>query len=337
MGSLIRSFVQSILKMFNAIIGMTGMAMVLYSLWMIHVWHKQTGHSPFDDDYPVPWQAFSIFLSVLFWVHLFLSGTWGTLLCDYVLRSYCRGDFEWLLPSLPHKPNALIELLPSKSRVNTAYISSYFKRDPRLFTSVGFVVVPFHRMYMMLMFLLLVLEGVLIADVFLNHNWEQDFPKDATGNFQELEKFIKENFDFCKWIGLTILVAQSLDKGPTQIPCPIRGVSCPTRGMAFLLGIVLKALGPHQERNYESDEEYSASRRPLLRNAVEPSPYVVVDPLYGTRKLSFVAKDHEVAKSSAYTDALGDELPSDLERACSSRRNCLMSTPPPPETYTGLK
>jgi len=54
--------------------------------------------------------------------------------------------------------------------------------------------------------------------------------------------------------------------------------------MAFLLGIVLKALGPHRERNYESDEEYSASRHPLLRNAAEPSPYVVVEPMYGTRK-----------------------------------------------------
>lgn len=193
------------LKMFNSIIGMAGIAMVLYSLWMIHVWHKQTGHSPFDDDYPVPWFIYS-FLGL------------GVLYCVITCSGHIAAE-----------------------------------------TLSGCCL----YIYMMLMFLLLVLEGVLIADVFLNRNWDQDFPKDATRNFHELEKFIKENFDFCKWIGLTILVAQ---------------------GMAFLLGIVLKALGPHQERNYESDEEYSASRRPLLRNAVEPSPYVVVDPLYGTRK-----------------------------------------------------
>lgn len=97
------------------------------------------------------------------------------------------------------------------------------------------------------------------------------------------------------------------------------------------------------------------------------------------RKCMFIDigfQDDEVAKSGAYTDALGEELlvmysscgyviavvdfslnvqkrhapfmflwsenicfdlfyQSDLERACSSRPSCLMSTPPPPETYTG--
>lgn len=197
------------MKMFNAIVGMAGIAMVLYSLWMIHVWQKQTGHSPFDDDssdYPLPW-----------FIYTFMG--LGVLFCMITCSGHIAAE-----------------------------------------TLSGCCL----YIYMMLMFLLLVLEGVLLADVFLNRNWEQDFPKDASGNFRELEIFIRENFDFCKWFGLTILVAQ---------------------GMAFLMGIVLKALGPHRERNYDSDEEYSTvSRHPLLRNHGDPSPYVVVDPIYGAKK-----------------------------------------------------
>ncbi|XP_057247729.1 tetraspanin-19 isoform X2 [Beta vulgaris subsp. vulgaris] len=117
-------------------------------------------------------------------------------------------------------------------------------------------------LYMMIVFLLLVLEGVVTADVFLNHHWEQDFPKDVSGNLHELKVFVGENFDFCKWIGLSILAAQ---------------------GLSFLLAMVLKAMGPHRERYYDSDEEYASTRHPLLRNSANP-PHVAVDPLYMPNK-----------------------------------------------------
>lgn len=206
MGSLIRSFFQSLMKMFNGIVGMAGIAMVIYSLWMIHVWQRQTDRSPFDEsDYPVPWFIFT-FLGV------------GVIFCLITCSGHIAAE-----------------------------------------TLSGCCL----YIYMMFVFILLVLEGVLLADVFLNHNWKQDFPKDATGNFYALENFIRENFDFCKWIGLSVLIAQ---------------------GLSFLLAMVLKALGPRRERCYDSDEEYADSRRPLLRNPVEPPPYVVVDPLYGPKK-----------------------------------------------------
>lgn len=45
--------------------------------------------------------------------------------------------------------------------------------------------------------------------------------------------------------------------------------------------MVLKALGPHQY--YDSDDDYAPDRRvPLLNNAVQPHPYVVGDPIYGS-------------------------------------------------------
>lgn len=55
-----------------------------------------------------------------------------------------------------------------------------------------------------------------------------------------------------------------------------------SQGLSFLLAMVLKALGPHEDRCYDSDEEYDTSRRPLLKTTADP-PHVV-DPLYMPRK-----------------------------------------------------
>ncbi|KAH9617964.1 hypothetical protein KSS87_021479 [Heliosperma pusillum] len=190
MGSLVRSFFQSLLKLFNAVIGMSGIAMVIYGIWMIRVWQNQTGQSPFDDysDFPLPW-----------FIYAFLG----------LAAIYCVIAFSG---------HVAAETLN---------------------------------------------EGVITADVFLNRNWEQDFPRDSTGNLHNLRIFLHENFDFFSWIGLTVLVAQ---------------------GLSFLLAMVLKALGPHRDRNYDSDEEYGASRVPFLRNAGDSPSYVVVDPLYVPKK-----------------------------------------------------
>lgn len=45
--------------------------------------------------------------------------------------------------------------------------------------------------------------------------------------------------------------------------------------------MVLKALGPHE--NYDSDDDFSPDRVPLLKNAMVPPPYVVADPAYGSK------------------------------------------------------
>ncbi|XP_074312263.1 tetraspanin-19 [Silene latifolia] len=205
MGSLIRSLFQSLLKLFNGVIGMSGIAMIIYGIWMMRVWENQTGESPFhDSDFPLPWFIYAFLgLGLIYCIIAFLGH-----LAAETLNACCL------------------------------YI------------------------YMMFLFLILVLQGVITADVFLNRNWEQDFPTDATGNLHHLRIFLRDNFDFFKWIGLTILAAQ---------------------GLSFLLAMVLKALGPHRDRYYDSDEEYGASRVPLLRNVDSPS-YVVVDPLYGPKK-----------------------------------------------------
>ncbi|CAK9177600.1 unnamed protein product [Ilex paraguariensis] len=53
-----RSCIQSLLKLVNSVIGMVGVAMLLYALWMLRVWGNHTGHFPhpfIGPDTPVPW------------------------------------------------------------------------------------------------------------------------------------------------------------------------------------------------------------------------------------------------------------------------------------------
>uniref|UniRef100_A0A1D1YHB2 Histone-lysine N-methyltransferase PRDM9 n=1 Tax=Anthurium amnicola TaxID=1678845 RepID=A0A1D1YHB2_9ARAE len=109
---------------------------------------------------------------------------------------------------------------------------------------------------MVLVFLLVMLEAAITADVFLNRNWEEDFPEDPTGRFDEFKDFVRSNFEMCKWMGLMIVGAQAL---------------------SIFMAMVLRAMGPDREREYDSDDDYVPTRLPLLRNHQSPS-YVPVDP-----------------------------------------------------------
>lgn len=109
---------------------------------------------------------------------------------------------------------------------------------------IQWVIVHLERIqYMVFVFLLLMLEAGVTADLFLNRDWEeactlyiinlsdkfmnsiyihinlfgynsdlfylnQDFPADQTGNFNELKNFVRSNFRICKWIGLSIVSVQ---------------------------------------------------------------------------------------------------------------------------------
>ncbi|KAG4152801.1 hypothetical protein ERO13_D04G143950v2 [Gossypium hirsutum] len=82
---------------------------------------------------------------------------------------------------------------------------------------------------MTLLFLLLMLEAGVTTDVFFSHDWEkvynfcmsyeytcisclqkhyQDFPVEPTESFNKFEDFVRSNFEFCKWIGLSVVFIQ---------------------------------------------------------------------------------------------------------------------------------
>lgn len=201
MTAMARSCVQSILKLVNSVIAMVGLAMIMYSLWLIRAWQKSMGHLPFEDpDYSTtPW-----------FIYTFLG--LGITLCVITCSGHIAAD-----------------------------------------TANGCCL----YLYMVFVFLLLMLEAGVTADIYLNHDWEEDFPDDPTGRFDQFKAFVRSNFDICKWIGLSVVCVQ---------------------GLTLLLAMILKALGPHQY--YDSDDDYIPERVSLLNH---PTPYVVGDPIYGSK------------------------------------------------------
>ncbi|PIN00506.1 hypothetical protein CDL12_21181 [Handroanthus impetiginosus] len=204
MGRLARSCMQSLLKLVNSGLGMGGIAMIIYSLWMLRAWlrHQESAQAT------IPWFIYTI---------LGLGVTLCVITCSgHIAAETANGCCLYI--------------------------------------------------YMVFVFLLFVLEAAVTADVFLNHNWEEDFPEDPTGYFDQLKNFIKDNFDISKWIGLTVAALQ---------------------GLSILLAMILKGLGPQHDTYYESDDEYLPDRVPLLKNYVPPQSYAATDPAYGVKSDSW--------------------------------------------------
>uniref|UniRef100_A0A7N0ULT7 Tetraspanin-19 n=1 Tax=Kalanchoe fedtschenkoi TaxID=63787 RepID=A0A7N0ULT7_KALFE len=214
MGSVVRSCTQSFLKLANSVIGMVGLAMIFYGLWLIRAWNIHMDDSPFDfPDSLAPW-----------FIYAFL-GT-GVILCVIT----CSG----------HLAAA---------------------------TANGFCL----YLYMLFIFLIFLAEAAVTFDIFVNHNWEEDFPDDPSGSFDKFKDFIRSNFSICKWIGLSIVSVQ---------------------GLCMLLALILKALGP--QRYYDSDDEIDPTRLPLLQNNGYRPSYAIGDPVYGTQSNGWRARatDH---------------------------------------------
>lgn len=193
---------QALLKVINSFIGMAGIAMILYALWMFRAWQRHTG--PPLPDTPLPWFIYS-FLCI------------GVVLCVITCSGHIAAE-----------------------------------------TANGCCLC----FYMLFVFVLLLIEAAVTVDIILNRNWEEDFPVDPTGNLDEFKDFVKENYDICKLIGLVVVAVQ---------------------GTSILLAIILRALGPHPERYYDSDDDYSPDRVPLLRHYVPAPSYAVADPNHASK------------------------------------------------------
>lgn len=105
MARIVRSCIQSLLKMVNSVIGMVGIAMIMYALWLLRVWQRQMVDFPIGDDDPVPWFIYAFLgLRVALCV-ITCSGHIGAELLTAVAFTYtCFLSFcslywrlEWLL------------------------------------------------------------------------------------------------------------------------------------------------------------------------------------------------------------------------------------------------
>ncbi|KAJ4869069.1 Tetraspanin-19 [Raphanus sativus] len=133
--------------------------------------------------------------------------------------------------------------------------------------------------------LLIMIQGGVVADTFLNPDWKQ---RVSFRTFQMIQvvpsfissKFVESNFKICRWIGLSIFFVQT----------PFLFV----QGASVLLAMLLKALGPHP--HYDSDDEYDLSTVSLLHDARQPHrPYVVGEPIYGPKPDSWTVRINERA------------------------------------------
>nr|GLL24105.1 tetraspanin-19-like [Ipomoea trifida]GMC83866.1 tetraspanin-19-like [Ipomoea batatas]GME17571.1 tetraspanin-19-like [Ipomoea batatas] len=112
--------------------------------------------------------------------------------------------------------------------------------------------------YMLTIFLLLLAETGLLADVYLNSDWEKDLPEDPSGRFNDFKNFVKNNSEDFQWITLFIVLAQ---------------------GVSILLATVLRTLG--RDRRYE--RENGEPRVPLLNQpdqTLPAYPYVLGEPRF---------------------------------------------------------
>ncbi|OEL26494.1 hypothetical protein BAE44_0012487, partial [Dichanthelium oligosanthes] len=108
------------------------------------------------------------------------------------------------------------------------------------------------RVYTIIVFVLIILQGAITVDVFLNSNWEEDFPPDPSGKFDEFKDLVRSNFEICESVGLSVVAAQVL---------------------SIILGMVLRTLEPDRETDYDSDDDATVpARLPLLRNQSQHSP-----------------------------------------------------------------
>ncbi|PSS21595.1 Tetraspanin-19 like [Actinidia chinensis var. chinensis] len=103
-------------------------------------------------------------------------------------------------------------------------------------------------------FLLLMAEAVLAADITLNSEWEKDLPEDPTGKLDDIKEFVENNFELCQWYILSFVSAQ---------------------GFSILLAAVLRGLiTKHLATNYDSDEDddFAAQKFPFLVYPRKPFP-----------------------------------------------------------------
>lgn len=244
-----RGFLQCILKILNFFLTMVGAAMVLYSLWMLHEWYKDSSYSPTPAPAPVETSAFVS------------SGM------DDVLKNV-------LTSSNP----VIVEALSEPGEIETgATLSFVMDQTQKLKSSVtlpapwfiyaflgagivacvvtcaGHIAAETASscclcFYTTLLCILLILQAAITGAIFFDKQWHEDIPNDPTGQLDRIYAFIEENYDICKWVGLAVLIIQAL---------------------ALLFSLILRAVADTGKRGYDSDDDYlpRTQRQAMQRQA----------------------------------------------------------------------
>lgn len=108
--------------------------------------------------------------------------------------------------------------------------------------------------YTLLAAILILLEGALVAFIVIDRQWEKDLPFDPTGELDSLCNFIEANADVFKWVGIAVVIIQSL---------------------SILLALILRSLISTQTVDNDIEGDYDVRGRtwePLLNSQLsQPS------------------------------------------------------------------
>lgn len=88
--------------------------------------------------------------------------------------------------------------------------------------------------YISVMSLLLFIETLMMARIFLSSEWEKDLPEDPTGRFDDFKDYVESELNMCKWLAVLIVLAQ---------------------GVSILLATVMKTLKTDLEMFYDREDE----------------------------------------------------------------------------------
>lgn len=96
--------------------------------------------------------------------------------------------------------------------------------------------------YSLLLFLLILVELGVAAFIFFDKSWKEEIPRDKTGDFDMISRFLEKNWKIVKWVALGAVIFETL---------------------VFLLALSVRAANKPQD--YDSDEEYIGGPRQQLR------------------------------------------------------------------------
>ncbi|KAJ9549229.1 hypothetical protein OSB04_021772 [Centaurea solstitialis] len=232
MTTLMRICMQSLLKMVNSLIGMCGLATILYAFWMIRIWNRQLN----DSYHPAPWFMYTILglgailCAITCWGHIAAETANGC--CLYCVSSQIDYFYAWLNPLYLV---FVVMVLMLEGAVTMDVLLNPKWEEVHHNHDFPIKLCPFAVYNLVLAWL------PFSNDRFWSY---QDFPQDPSGNLHKLRDFIKENIDMCKWVGLSILSVQ---------------------GLSMVLAVILLLLGPNQI-SYDNDDEYTPEGVPLLKN-----------------------------------------------------------------------
>ncbi|CAO2823836.1 unnamed protein product [Amaranthus hypochondriacus] len=179
--SVSKRYVAATLKISNSVMAMTGISILMYSVWIIVVCVREY------QKYPFPW---------FLWACV---GTGGLFIfISFIGHGGAATTLDFLLSS-----------------------------------------------YIVFLFLLMCVEGLIIGDILLNDDWDKDFPRDPTGRFDALVDYMDSNKENFTKLGLLIASSQVI---------------------SFILAMILRATRSFKSRLdlNEDDENTNSSTLPFL-------------------------------------------------------------------------